>query len=89
MNCLVQPKWHPLHSYALALQIPLMDKLLDSGVDINLLDRVSYVLMISIFLSYYLGNTIWEGRGNYASVADTGWLHLSSQGGHRKKGGCH
>lgn len=33
------PKWHPLHSYALALQIPLMDKLLDSGVDINLVDR--------------------------------------------------
>ncbi|CAO1947500.1 unnamed protein product [Urochloa humidicola] len=33
------PKWHPLHSYALALQIPLMDKLLDSGVDINLLDK--------------------------------------------------
>jgi ankyrin repeat protein len=35
----VQPKWHPLHSYALALQIPLMDSLLDSGVDINLLDK--------------------------------------------------
>lgn len=33
------PKWHPLHSYALALQIPLMDKLLNSGVDINLVDR--------------------------------------------------
>uniref|UniRef100_A0ACD5VB60 Uncharacterized protein n=1 Tax=Avena sativa TaxID=4498 RepID=A0ACD5VB60_AVESA len=33
------PKWHPLHSYALALQIPLMDKLLDTGVDINLLDK--------------------------------------------------
>ncbi|KAK3128825.1 hypothetical protein QOZ80_6BG0466850 [Eleusine coracana subsp. coracana] len=33
------PKWHPLHSYALALQIPLMDRLLDSGVDINLLDK--------------------------------------------------
>ena len=47
-----------------------MDKLLDSGVDINLLDRVSYVLMISISLSY-LTNPIWEGRVNYASVADT------------------
>ncbi|KAF8723582.1 hypothetical protein HU200_021537 [Digitaria exilis] len=33
------PKWHPLHSYAMALQIPLMDKLLDSGLDINLLDK--------------------------------------------------
>uniref|UniRef100_A0A0E0DZM7 Uncharacterized protein n=1 Tax=Oryza meridionalis TaxID=40149 RepID=A0A0E0DZM7_9ORYZ len=33
------PKWHPLHSYTLALQIPLMDRLLDSGVDINLLDK--------------------------------------------------
>ncbi|KQK18810.1 ankyrin repeat domain-containing protein EMB506, chloroplastic [Brachypodium distachyon] len=33
------PKWHPLHTYALALQIPLMDKLLDSGVDINLVDK--------------------------------------------------
>ncbi|KAM0914397.1 hypothetical protein ACQ4PT_011582 [Festuca glaucescens] len=33
------PKWHPLHTYALALQIPLMDKLLDNGVDINLVDK--------------------------------------------------
>ncbi|WVZ81804.1 hypothetical protein U9M48_029145 [Paspalum notatum var. saurae] len=33
------PKWHPLHSYALALQIPLLDKLLDSGIDINTLDK--------------------------------------------------
>jgi hypothetical protein len=65
-----------------------MDKLLDSGVDINLLDQVSYVLMIFIFLSY-LRNPIWEGRVNYARVADTGWLHPSSQGGHRKKRGCH
>ena len=40
MHCFVQPKWHPLHSYALALQIPLMDKLLDTGVDINLVDKV-------------------------------------------------
>jgi len=65
-----------------------MDKLLDSGVDINLLDRVSYVLMISISLSY-LTNPIWEGRVNYASVVDTGWLHLSSQGIYRKIRGCH
>jgi hypothetical protein len=36
----VQPKWHPLHTYALALQIPLMDNLLDNGVDINLVDKV-------------------------------------------------
>ncbi|VAI84629.1 unnamed protein product [Triticum turgidum subsp. durum] len=33
------PKWHPLHTYALALQIPLMDKLLDNGVDIDLVDK--------------------------------------------------
>ncbi|EES04435.1 hypothetical protein BDA96_04G029200 [Sorghum bicolor] len=39
------PKWHPLHSYALALQIPLMDKLLDSGVDINLLDRDGFTCL--------------------------------------------
>ncbi|KAL6605878.1 hypothetical protein ACP70R_041531 [Stipagrostis hirtigluma subsp. patula] len=33
------PKWHPLHSYALALQIPPMDNLLDNGVDIDLVDK--------------------------------------------------
>ncbi|CAM0913531.1 unnamed protein product [Alopecurus aequalis] len=32
-------KWHPLHTYALALQIPLMDRLLDDGVDIDLVDK--------------------------------------------------
>ncbi|KAG8088888.1 hypothetical protein GUJ93_ZPchr0011g27964 [Zizania palustris] len=34
------PKWHPLHSYALALQIPLMDRLLNSDVDINYMCEV-------------------------------------------------
>jgi hypothetical protein len=65
-----------------------MDKLLDSGVDINLVDRVSYVLMIFILLLYQ-SNPICEGSVNYISVADTGWLHLSSQGCHREKRGCH
>jgi hypothetical protein len=41
----VQPKWHPLHTYVLALQIPLMDKLLDNGVDINLIDKVGVLFL--------------------------------------------
>ncbi|KAJ3700613.1 hypothetical protein LUZ61_004318 [Rhynchospora tenuis] len=33
------PKWHPLHTFALGIQIPLMDKLLESGIDINSVDK--------------------------------------------------
>ena len=84
----MQPKWRPLHSYALALQIPLMDKLLDSGVDINLLDKVSYVFVIFHFLCLRkpLGAELISG---VFLNADAGWLHPPSQGSHRQERGCH
>ena len=44
MNCLVQWKWHPLHNYAMALLL--------GQLCWHQLGRISYVLMISISLSY-------------------------------------
>ncbi|XP_078174897.1 ankyrin repeat family protein [Carex rostrata] len=39
LNKISTPKWNPLHTFALAIQIPLMDKLLESGIDINSVDK--------------------------------------------------
>ncbi|KAF7107761.1 hypothetical protein CFC21_108346 [Triticum aestivum] len=44
------PKWHPLHTYALALQIPLMDKLLDNGVDIDLVDKDGFTPLHKVII---------------------------------------
>uniref|UniRef100_M8BMY9 Uncharacterized protein n=1 Tax=Aegilops tauschii TaxID=37682 RepID=M8BMY9_AEGTA len=45
-----KPKWHPLHTYALALQIPLMDKLLDNGVDIDLVDKDGFTPLHKVII---------------------------------------
>jgi hypothetical protein len=60
-----------------------MDKLLDNGVDVNLVDKVG-----SLFV-HCDAYPKFHPRTNAVNVADTGWFHLSSQSGNRQKGGCH
>lgn len=38
--CLIQAKWNPLHTFALAGQIRFMDRLLEEGLDIDVVDKV-------------------------------------------------
>lgn len=35
-------KWNPFHNLALSGQIPLMDKLLELGIDIDSVDKVGF-----------------------------------------------
>lgn len=37
---LIQAKWNVFHSFALSGQIPLMDRLIEQGTDIDCLDKV-------------------------------------------------
>lgn len=39
---MLQAKWNPLHTFALAGQIKFMDGLLENGYDIDLVDKVKF-----------------------------------------------
>lgn len=41
---ITQAKWSPLHTLSLSGLVNFMDKLLEDGVDINLFDKVSFIL---------------------------------------------
>lgn len=40
---ITQAKWNPVHTLALSGLVTFMDKLLDDGVDINVVDKVSFI----------------------------------------------
>lgn len=42
--CPIQEKWNPLHTFALAGQIRFMDRLLEEGLDIDVVDKVRFVV---------------------------------------------
>lgn len=65
----MQTKWSPFHSLALSVQIPFMDKLLQSGFDIDAVDKVSIIIL------WYWAPALW------ASLWNRAWVDLVKQDG--------
>ena len=76
---LVQEKWKPFHTFALAGQIKFMDGLLENGYDIELVDKVH------VFPFHFL-----LGSCNFLNeLGWTGWVDCAASGSHWKERGRH
>lgn len=75
-----QSKWSPLHTLSLAGQIPFMDRLLENGLNIDLVDKVTLFMSMKTAIHYFCLCSFSSSFFTHFPVAFM-WVNLVKQDG--------